>query len=125
MTGRLYKNQEELDAELASLQEVLGEHPCELVRGEVPTPVLGAVGVPVDQKLKQALLKQFKLLERSPKTPCFVLYQLQTGQRSVICVAKDVNNELLFSYRDFDARPPTKRVKDTVQEAVDEYLNKG
>lgn len=123
MTGGQYKNQKELDLELTSLQKVLGDQPCELVEGEVPAP--GTVGVPVDQKLKRALIKQFGLLELAPKTPRFVLYQLQTGQRSVICIAKDVNNKLLFSYRDFDARPPTKRVKDTVQEAVDEYLSEG
>ena len=123
MTGKLYKNQEELDAELVNLQDVLGEHPCELVEGEVPA--LGLEGVPVDQVLKQALIRQFRLLERAPETPRFVLYQLKTGQRSVICVAKDVNDQLIFSYRDFDARPPTKRVKDTIEEAVDEYEQKG
>jgi len=88
-------------------------------------PALGTESVPVDQVLKQALLKQFRLLAQTPGTPRFVLYQLKTGQRSVICVAKDVNNQLIFSYRDFDARPPTKRVKDTIEEAVDEYEDKG
>ncbi len=120
--GRLYQNQEELDAELSSLTEVLGGNSCALVEGQVP-PV-GLVGVPVDNLLKQALLKQFALLEQAPETPRFVLYQLRTGQRSVICIAYDVDGKMIFSYRDFDARPPTKRVKDTVKEAVLEYKGK-
>lgn len=122
MTGRLYGSQEALDAELSDLQEVLGDHPCELVDGDVLAP--GTVGVPVDESLKRAVMKQFAALDKLPDQPRLILYQLKTGQRSVICIAKDIHNKFMFSYRDFDARPPTKRVKDTVQAALDDYLSK-
>ena len=120
MAGKLYENQAALDAELADLQDALGDHPCDLVNGE-PVP-LGTVGVPVDNNLKKALLAKFALLDETPDVPQFLLYQLQTGQRSVICIGKDVKGKLIFSYRDFDTRPPTKRVKETVKEAVEAYL---
>ena len=120
MTGKQYENQAELDAELADLQTVLGDHPCDLVEGEPVLP--GTVGVPVDNNLKRALQEKFVLLDKTPDVPQFVLYQLKTGQRSVICIGKDKNGKFIFSYRDFDTRPPTKRVKETMNEAVAEYL---
>lgn len=119
MARKFYKDQEELNKEFVSLTGFFGSSPCLLVSGDVPP--LDSKDLSLDDKLKEAIKKQLELLSQAPGIPRLILYQLATGQQSIICLAKSINGSFVFSYRDMDSRPPTQRIRFTVQAACDEF----
>lgn len=120
MSRRTLYTQKELDLELHEYEELLGSSFCELVKGEIPTSAQDMR----DKALQEVVRKKLELLLKSPSKPQLILYQLPAGQQSLICFSLDDKKKLTIGYRDLDSRPPTKRVKESVNEIVNEFLKK-
>ena len=121
MANGSFDDQSELDQELDVLQPILGESPCELIRGEVPGPDAHDSSLLMDLGLQHAIQRHLAKLEADQETPRFLLYQMPSGQQSMICLAIGNDEKLLVTYRDFNARPPTKRIENTIKKAIEEF----
>lgn len=120
MTKRELYTQDKLNNELEEFEYVLGDSFCELVVGTIPT----SIDDKVDAKLQDAVRVKIKELFRDSSKPKFILYQLPAGQQSLISLELTKDKKLDIGYRDLDARPPTKRIRQSIDEVVDEFLNK-
>ena len=120
MNKRELYTQESLNSELEEFEYVMGDSFCELVVGTIPTDIHDTV----DKNLQDAVRVKIKELFQDSSQPKFILYQLPAGQQSLISFALTDDKKLDIGYRDLDARPPTKRIKQSIDEVVDEFLKK-
>ncbi len=120
MTKRELYTQESLNSELHDYEYVLGDSFCELVQGTIPTDLQDIV----DKKLQDVVRVKIKELFEDSSKPKFILYQLPAGQQSLISLSLSSDKKLDVGYRDLDSRPPTKRVKRSIDAVVEEFLKK-
>ena len=120
MTKRELYTQGSLDSELREFEYVLGDSFCELVEGTIPTNLEDIV----DKKLQDVVRVKIRELLKDSSKPKFILYQLPAGQQSLISLSLGSDKKLDVGYRDLDSRPPTKRVKRSIDTVVDEFLKK-
>lgn len=120
MTRRELYTKESLDTELEEFEYVLGDSFCELVVGTVPT----SLDDKVDEKLQGIIRLKIKELLSDSSKPRFLLYQLPAGQQSLISLSINDDRKLDIGYRDLDSRPATKRVKQSIDAVVEEFMNK-
>ena len=118
MSKRTLYTQDQLDEELKTYGEVLGESFCALVQGEVPMTPEQEMR---DSVLQRALREKLKALLAEPDKPQFILYQMPAGQQSLITLTQDAQGECVVGYRDLDSRPPTKRIRNSIDEVVKEF----
>ena len=120
MIKRKLYTQESLDSELRQFEDTLGDSFCELVEGVIPTDLQDVV----DKNLQSVVRVKIRELLEDSSRPKFILYQLPAGQQSLISLSLDSDKKLDVGYRDLDSRPPTKRVKRSIDAVVEEFLNK-
>lgn len=120
MTKRELYTQGSLNSELKEFEEVLGDSFCELVVGTIPTDLQDLV----DQSLQDVVRLKIQELLKDSSKPKFILYQLPAGQQSLISLSLGSDKKLDVGYRDLDSRPPTKRVKRSIDTVVEEFLKK-
>ena len=118
MVQRPLYTQEGVNTELREFGDVLGDSFCELVAGNIPAD---AESEARDSQLQATLREKIQVLVENPTKPQFILYQMPAGQQSLICLAMDADGQLLVGYRDLDSRPPTKRVRQSIDEVVKEF----
>lgn len=118
MPKRELYTQANLDNELKAYADVLGESFCELVQGEVPDTPEKELR---DSRLQSALRRKIEALLDDPDSPQFILYQMPAGQQSLITLTRESNGELVVGYRDLDSRPPTTRVRNSIDEVIKSF----
>lgn len=118
MSKRELYTQANLNEELKEYAAILGDAFCELVEGEVPDTPEKELR---DSRLQSALRRKVEALLEHPDKPQFILYQMPAGQQSLITLNRESNGELIVGYRDLDSRPPTARIRNSIDEVMKSF----